>query len=262
MNKVVRHDKWLAKDYAKASDMQWRQALEALARCDYRACDAILDVGCGDGRVTHYVANQLEHGNIIGIDLVEDMINFAETHHGTLTNIRFLQMSADNIVFKQRFDCIFSFSCLHWVADQAKVWHGFYQHLIPTGKVVCGFQVDHEHFWDTVFEHQQARQWQAYFLDFYDPYHHFSLNDMVSVIEKAGFYLPRIDEIHHVEYFDTQHKLTDFFLSWVPQFRHLQSPIREQFVQQVMDNYMHKIHPQMRKRAGVRIKRYIIEAEK
>ncbi|WP_299494699.1 class I SAM-dependent methyltransferase [uncultured Shewanella sp.] len=262
MDSKVRHDKWRAQEYASVSDMQWRQAMEALRRCDYSESDAILDVGSGDGKITRYVAEHLSHGKVIGIDLVKDMVRFAQTHHADQANLSFLQMSADEIAFDQRFDIILSFSCLHWVAAQAKIWHDFYQHLTSKGKVVCGFQVDHQHFWDTVFEHQQAPQWQSYFLNFQDPYHHFTLTEMVGFIEEAGFYLPRVDEIHHVEYFETQDNLTAFFQSWVPQFRHLGSSVRGEFVKQVMESYMSKIHYKMRERAGVRIKRYIIEAEK
>lgn len=262
MEKSVRHDKWYAQEYAKVSDMQWQQAMEAIGRCDYSGSDAILDVGCGDGKISHYLAQRLEHGKIIGIDLTQDMIIHARQQYVSQTNLLFQQMSADEIQFNQRFDIIFSFSCLHWVAEQAKVWDGFYRHLTSQGKVVCGFQVGHEHFWDTVLEHQQARQWQPYFLGFQDPFNHFTLTEMVGFIENAGFYLPRIDEVHHVEYFETQDKLTAFFHSWVPQFRHLELPMRNEFIKQVMEGYVSKIHPQMRKRAGVRIKRYIIEAEK
>ncbi|WP_226648502.1 class I SAM-dependent methyltransferase [Microbulbifer variabilis] len=260
--KSTRHDKWQAQEYVKASSMQWRQAMEAIQRCSYQEVSAILDVGCGDGRITRYLAERLKNGKIIGVDLTEDMIRHARKAHARVPNLAFEQMSADEIHFEEQFNIIFSFSCLHWVADQKKVWDGFYKYLRENGKVVVGFQVGHENFWDTVYELQNSTQWQPYFESFIDPYNHYTLNEIRRYIEEAGFYLPRIDEIHHVENFGTRDTLTTFFLSWVPQFRHLQSPNREKFAQQIMDDYFKKIHPTMQKQAGVRIKRFIIEASK
>ncbi|WP_444924346.1 class I SAM-dependent methyltransferase [Microbulbifer sp. DLAB2-AF] len=262
IDKPVRHDKWQAQEYVKASSMQWRHAMEAIQRCNYQGASTILDVGCGDGRITRYLAEHLKSGKIVGVDLTEDMIRHARKAHSGVPNLSFEQMSADEIQFDKQFDIIFSFSCLHWVADQKKVWNGFYKHLREDGKIVAGFQVDHENFWDTVYEFQNNNQWQPYFENFLDPYNHYSLNAMRNYIEEAGFYLPRIDEIHHVENFGTQDTLTAFFLSWVPQFRHLQNSQRQEFAQQVMDAYYKKTHPVMHKHAGVRIKRFIIEAVK
>ncbi|WP_445354987.1 class I SAM-dependent methyltransferase [Microbulbifer sp. EKSA008] len=262
MNEPIRHDKWQAQEYVNASDMQWRHAMEAIHRCDYRQAATILDVGCGDGKVTRYLAERMTNGRIIGIDLTEDMICYANKNYANIPNLSFEQMSADEIQFDYKFDIIFSFSCLHWVADQAQVWNSFYKYLKDNGKVVCGFQVDHENFWEAVYEEQETATWKPYFEKFHDPYNHYTLEEMRNYAEEAGFYLPRFDEIYHVENFQTWEKLTTFFLSWVPQFRHLGHPEREQFADQVMNKYYKKIHPEMRKDAGVRIKRFIIEAEK
>ncbi|WP_444936574.1 class I SAM-dependent methyltransferase [Microbulbifer sp. JMSA004] len=264
MKKNVRHDNWCAAEYVKASKMQWHQAMEAIERCPFQKAKSILDVGCGDGRITRYIAENLEHGSVIGVDLTEDMIKHAREMHGDVPNLSFQQMSADELTFNKKFDMIFSFSCLHWVKNQAKVWEGFHKYLKDNGEVVSvvGFQAGHENFWDTVDDFQNSNEWKPYFTDFHDPYNHFSLQEMRNFIENAGFYLSRIDEIYKVEYFETKKNLTDFFLSWVPQFRHIPSPHREKFANQVIEEYLRKIHIKMKNRAGIRIKRYIIEVEK
>ncbi|WP_444912204.1 class I SAM-dependent methyltransferase [Microbulbifer sp. PAAF003] len=264
MKKNIRHDKWSAAEYVEASQMQWQQAMEALKRCTFRDAKSILDVGCGDGRITRYLAENLKYGKVIGVDLTEDMIRHAREMHGDVPNLSFQQMSADELNFNHQFDKIFSFSCLHWVKDQAKVWEGFHKYLKDNGEIVSivGFQAGHENFWDTVDMFQNSSKWKPLFINFRDPYNHFSLQEMRDFIEGAGFYLSRIDEIYQVEYFGTQKKLTDFFLSWVPQFRHLPNPLREEFANQVIEEYLRKIHIKMKSRAGVRIKRYIIEVEK
>ena len=146
----MKYDNWDAKEYEKASNMQYRQAIEAINRCHFLGNESILDVGCGDGKITHHLAMLVPNGKVIGCDLTEDMVNFASKKYKEVKNLSFVQESADQINYKEEFDYIVSFSCLHWVIDQVSVWRLFKQALKPNGKVIAGFQVDHEYFWDCV----------------------------------------------------------------------------------------------------------------
>lgn len=121
--KSTRHDKWQAQEYVKASSMQWRQAMEAIQRCSYQGASAILDVGCGDGRITRYLAERLKNGKIIGVDLTEDMIRHARKAHADVPNLAFEQMSADEIQFEKQFDIIFlSAACTGWQTRKSLGW--------------------------------------------------------------------------------------------------------------------------------------------
>src|ERR1035438_5933679 len=69
--------KWNAADYAANSAAQHGWARELIARLALRGDEQVLDVGCGDGKVTAEIARVLKSGGITGIDSSRQMIEFA-----------------------------------------------------------------------------------------------------------------------------------------------------------------------------------------
>ena len=69
--------KWNAADYAANSAVQQTWARELIARLNLRGDEHILDVGCGDGKVTAEIARAVPRGSVTGIDASAEMIAFA-----------------------------------------------------------------------------------------------------------------------------------------------------------------------------------------
>jgi trans-aconitate methyltransferase len=59
---------WNPEDYAKNSDAQLKWAQELRSHLDLKGDESILDVGCGDGKITADFAVGLPHGRAIGVD--------------------------------------------------------------------------------------------------------------------------------------------------------------------------------------------------
>jgi len=55
-------------------------AEEQLARLTLQGDERVLDVGCGDGKVTAEVAARVPRGSVLGVDPSRDMIAFASSH--------------------------------------------------------------------------------------------------------------------------------------------------------------------------------------
>jgi trans-aconitate 2-methyltransferase len=70
--------KWNAADYAANSSVQQSWARELMARLDLRGDELILDVGCGDGKVTAEIARAVPRGSVTGMDASAEMIGFAK----------------------------------------------------------------------------------------------------------------------------------------------------------------------------------------
>lgn len=66
----------------------------------------ILDVGCGSGRYTNYLAKN--NKNVVGIDFADRMIDFAkhDAKLKNLNNVDFLCVSLENYDFEKNFDGI------------------------------------------------------------------------------------------------------------------------------------------------------------
>lgn len=255
-------DRWDGSEYADNSSMQYRQALEALSRIDLSSFQHVLDIGCGNGAVTKQIAEQLPAGQIVGIDVSPSMVEFARRTYAEPGRIDFQQMSADQLEFENTFDLVCSFSILHWVKRQWDVWSGIHRALRDGGRVLVGFQADHPEFWDAVSIVTQRSRWKPLLADFDDPYNHWTREYMLRCIEGNNFYIDRFDEIIGDEYFGTREALPDFFCSWVPVARHVSAELREELMHEILDLYFQRVEPELVDQAGVRMKRYIIQAWK
>lgn len=69
---------WNAADYAANSAVQQSWARELIARLPLRGSENVLDVGCGDGKVTAEIARSAPQGRILGVDASPEMIAFAQ----------------------------------------------------------------------------------------------------------------------------------------------------------------------------------------
>ena len=69
--------KWNAADYAANSAAQQIWARELIVQLHLRGNERILDVGCGDGKVTAELARAVPKGSVAGIDASPEMVRFA-----------------------------------------------------------------------------------------------------------------------------------------------------------------------------------------
>lgn len=100
--------------------------------------ERILDIGCGDGRITAEIATYVPNGSVLGIDPYQQMIAFAKTkfpesiHH----NLSFEYGDAQNLNFLNEFDIVVSFGTLHIIEDHIPVLLEIYKSLKTNGKVI------------------------------------------------------------------------------------------------------------------------------
>ncbi len=90
---------WSAADYASNSTVQQTWARELIAGLKLRGDERILDVGCGDGKVTAEIARALPKGMAVGVDASPQMIEFAEKTF-SLPNLEFHVMDARDFDFQ------------------------------------------------------------------------------------------------------------------------------------------------------------------
>ena len=134
------HKEWVAETYHTHSQIQYRLARDLLQRYfssigSFSGNEKILDLGCGDGKVTKEIADQVTSGSVLGIDYSPSMIDFARSTYPAkiYSNLEFEQRDAVSFVDDQKFDIVFSFCCLHWIENQGLVLRNIYQSLKPGG---------------------------------------------------------------------------------------------------------------------------------
>ena len=63
--------------YLKASKHQKEWGQKLISEFSFTGNESILDLGCGDGVLTKIIAEKVPHGNVLGIDASEGMLNKA-----------------------------------------------------------------------------------------------------------------------------------------------------------------------------------------
>jgi trans-aconitate 2-methyltransferase len=168
---------WNASGYTRIAQLQEAMAAEALSLLDLKGTERVLDVGCGNGKVTAAIASRLARGTIIGVDPSADMIAFASSHFSaTHPNLRFESGDARSLPFQAEFDLIVSFNALHWIPDQETALRSIRAALKPDGTaqlrlVPAGKRKSLE---NVVEETRRTERWARYFENFRDPYLHWT----------------------------------------------------------------------------------------
>src|SRR6516165_7644867 len=97
---------WNASEYHRQSSLQQVMAEEQLGLLTLEGGERVLDVGCGDGKITAEIAGRLPRGSVLGVDPSHDMIAFASSHFGApvRANLRFEVGDVRRLPYRHEFD--------------------------------------------------------------------------------------------------------------------------------------------------------------
>jgi trans-aconitate 2-methyltransferase len=112
---------WDARTYDRVSEPQLEWAGEVLQRLRGLSPDAaVLDVGCGTGRVTELLAELVPQGQVLAVDASSEMVELARRRLGGRARV-WCQDVLD-LQLEQELDAIVSTATLHWVPDHERLW--------------------------------------------------------------------------------------------------------------------------------------------
>ena len=130
--------------WAKSYDRHWMQRLTFepvhrtlldLAAAEVPQPAAILDVGCGTGRLLRSAAARFPRAELAGVDPAPEMVRHARESAGEESAIRFQQSAAEELPFpNDRFDLVFSTLTFHHWSDQPKAVGEVARVLAPGGR--------------------------------------------------------------------------------------------------------------------------------
>lgn len=130
---------WNAKLYKDNSPIQFKAGLAALELLQPADQENILDIGCGDGRLSFLLAKQASHGQVTAIDVSSNMIDQAMKNASAenVTNVQFLCMDASDITFTGEFDAVYSNYVFPWIKNQKALFKKIHEALKPGGRLVA-----------------------------------------------------------------------------------------------------------------------------
>jgi len=238
-------DDWNALAYARHSSLQEAMASEVLGRLELPPDARVLDVGCGEGKLSARIADRVPEGRVLGVDASPDMIDFATRHFAVggsqaRANLRFEVMDARALDFHGEFDVVVSFNALHWVPEQASALRGIAAALQPQGRAMLRLVIKGEiASLEEVAEATRALpRWAPSFTGFVDPYLRLTAPQYAQLAETQGLrVLSQHTQAREWDFRSAQAFL-DFcsagFGAWTSR---LPADRRDAFVQDVVDAY-------------------------
>ncbi|HEX7571307.1 MAG TPA: methyltransferase domain-containing protein [Verrucomicrobiae bacterium] len=209
---------WNAADYAANSAVQQSWAREVIAKLHLRGDEHVLDVGCGDGKVTAELARAVPHGSVVGTDASAEMIAFAKKSFppSKIPGLRFeicdaRAMETAIVVRPERrapsrhvgdgslkqagtvpgapFDLVFSNAALHWVDDHEAILRGAAAVLKTGGRLVvsCGGKGNAHDVFLALRPEMRLKRWCKFFRRMPLPYHFYTPENYEKWLPKFGF---------------------------------------------------------------------------
>jgi len=132
MAEVSRRQSWSASSYDAHARFVSDLADGVLDWLAAKACERILDLGCGDGVLTAELAAL--GAKVVGVDSSEDFVEACQARglDGRL-------MDGEALTFENEFDAVFSNAALHWMTRPERVISRVRQALRPEGRFVAEF---------------------------------------------------------------------------------------------------------------------------
>jgi len=254
--------KWNAADYAANSVVQQTWARELIARLELRGNERILDVGCGDGKITAELARALPQGGVKGIDASPHMIEFARA---AFPDVEFHVMDARHIQFDRRFDLIFSNAALHWVDDHQAFLRGAASVLRPGGRLIvsCGGKGNAQEVFLALRPEMRLKRWREFFRRLEKPYFFHAPADYEKWLPRFGFKTRRVQLVPKDATYEGRAVFAGWLrTTWLPYTQRVPESSREEFIAAVVERYVAKHPPDGQGRVHVRMVRLEIDAVK
>jgi len=239
--------KWNAKDYHENSSIQFEAANNLLSKICLNGHESILDIGCGDGKITALISEHLPRGKILGIDLSPEMIHFAQMKfpRSEYPNLAFYVEDGAKIDYHNEFDLVFSSFALQWIVQSDFFMEKIKRTLKKNGKLVAtmplGISKELEEASQEMINHPN---WSEYFVDYSAPQRFDSADkEYAKMLISSGFKIIHFKTISHIKKFDSREQFEDYVFQWYPYILYIPSDLKCLFFKEVIDKYL-KLKPQ------------------
>ena len=227
------------KGYAKNSSLQWNWAIGALEKFHWEGNERVLDMGCGDGKITAWIAENMTRGISVGLDLAPAMVLFASETHRDCPNLLFLEGDIADLPFAGQFDLVTAFCSLHYVVEQEEALKSIRQSLKPGGKLLfVGPGRDGTSLGPLSETLIKSDKWASYFPKFERQRVYYTKEEYAALLGKMGFRVESFEVSHDAVRFPDRIALLGWLRPLVNYTAHLPAELREDFLNDLADGML------------------------
>jgi len=207
--------------------------LGVLERLDLQGDEAVLDAGCGSGRITEALIERVPQGHVIAVDSSDSMVAAARERLGPDADIRRADLLA--LRLEETVDAVLSTATFHWIADHDRLFGALHAALRPGGRLVaqCGGEGNIDVLRGHANEILASAPYAEHFGNWSPPWHYANPEQTAERLGKAGFsevdcwLTPAPAQPEHPREF-----LSTIVLG--PHVQHLPAQLREEFMDDVL----------------------------
>jgi trans-aconitate methyltransferase len=233
--------RWDPEDYSRHSSEQEKWALELIPKLDLKGDERVLDIGCGDGKITAAMADALGSGSVLGIDSSPEMVAHArKVFMDDRRNLAFRCVDARDMDFSLEFDVVFSNAALHWVPDHLPLLRKIRRALRPSGRVLLQMAGagNAAGMVDVVNRVIREDPWRPFFEGFSFPWAFYDPEEYRGLMEAAGLVPGRVEIIPKTMLHKGRKGLSGWVrTTWMPYSQRAPDAMRERFVKAIVSAY-------------------------
>jgi trans-aconitate 2-methyltransferase len=160
---------------------------EVLARLDLTGDEFVLDAGCGSGRITEALLEQLPRGRVIGVDQSASMVDAARQRLGPGVDLRVIDLL--ELELEEPLDAILSTATFHWISDHDLLFRRLRAALRSGGRIAaqCGGEGNITILRGKVAPLLSLEPYAEHFEDWRPPWNYASPDDTRERLLAAGF---------------------------------------------------------------------------
>lgn len=189
------------------------RAQEALNAHPFMGTETVLDIGCGDGRITQEIARLVEKGSVVGLDRSREMIRDAREYYGGINNLSFQHDDINVFETNKRFDLIVSFSTLHLIKNQEHLFEKMYRLLNPGGQLLIQTASGEHEIIEQLFN---DTYWSNQFAFKKSVFHTKTAKEYQSILKNSAFTNYSAVILHTIASFSNAAVLRAWFMAWIP----------------------------------------------
>lgn len=181
---------WNSAVYHRLSGPQVSWGKKVLSRLRLRGDEILLDAGCGTGRLTAELLAVLPRGQVVGVDLSQNMLHAAREHLAKIGNrVSLVACDLLHLPFEAVFDGIVSTAAFHWVLDHDRLFANLRRALKPGGWLEgqCGGGPNLVRVRDRANVLATTPRFSGYFAGFREPWLYQDAEASAACLRRSGF---------------------------------------------------------------------------